>query len=263
MKKYFWMVLVVLVAGCAEMESSSPIPAEKTTAEYAAEFYAAYSVVCIDSMIHYSGEENGSYPATLAFGPPRGAGENAGSLDVFNLGIGQNAIFRHSSVALVDGSGNDFKVFENSFRISTVDNYAWDFGWVEVSPGGADGSDPDTWDWYLLPVVHDLNTNTYNTKEGKSGLVGLEPIVVNYIDNPMDPRTSTAGGDGYDLADAKKILTRDSGNPLHFSLGNTLAQDNVMEIRYIRIFDGSSFLPDGAFGDNGLDVDAICFFNYR
>lgn len=265
--KYLLIIFTTLslfLLSCAD-DGGEEDGSEKTDAEYAAEYLETHQVICADTLVYHSGSENSAFPPEKAFGPPLGQGQNAGSLDVFVVGEGQNAIFSFSSYSLSNGTGPDFKVFENGFLIAgTSSSYSWDLGWLEVSAGNGDPiSDPDSWDWYLLHFQHDGDEdNAQILDSGKIGMVGMLPVITNYIHNPLDPRLDESGGDAFDLDDALHIDNRADGNPMNFILGNSLSEDGISSIRYVRIYDGDSFLPDGQDFSNGVDIDAICSWSY-
>lgn len=220
-------------------------------------FEETYNVECVDTIVHESGTAVTGYEPAKAAGAPKGGGEEAASLDVFVTGEAGVARFSVSGVSLIDSTGADFKVFENPF-IASDGKISWDLGWVEISPGGS--GDASTWPWYLLPVTY---SGGEREKAGKSGMTGMNTVAVHETENRIDPRLTEAGGDAFDLADARKITSRGDGSPLNFITGNSLAADNITEIKYIRVYDGGSHLADGQVFSNGSDIDAICYFNYQ
>ena len=131
------------------------------------------------------------YP-DIVYGPPTGAGENAGSLDVLSLGENGSIVFSFLDIDIIDGEGPDIIIFENSF-----------VGWVE--PGIAEAS-MDGESWTAWPC--DLETY--------EGCIGLEPVLSN-PDNCIDAQDPTvAGGDALDLADIglsqiRYVRIRDAG----------------------------------------------------
>ena len=71
----------------------------------------------IDQVVSYTeGEGAGfgqeDYP-DIVFGPPMGAGPNAGSLDVLSLGMNGEIIVAFEDWIITDGDGVDLIVFEN------------------------------------------------------------------------------------------------------------------------------------------------------
>ncbi|MEC7985445.1 MAG: cell surface protein [Myxococcota bacterium] len=135
----------------------------------------------IDSVVDYvPGEGAGfgqdAYPEII-YGPPMGAGENAGSLDVLSLGEGGHIIVSFRDIDIVDGEGADVIVFENTF-----------IGWAEPAIVYA-SEDGETW--------HAWNCDM-DTEEGCAGMTPVLSHPDNCID-ATDP--SVAGGDAFDLAD--------------------------------------------------------------
>jgi len=154
----------------------------------------------------------------VVLGAPRGAGLSSGSRDVLSLGTG-GSITLALGVAVVDGPGADFVVFENPFRIlGSPTNVFVEPGHVAVSDDG------ETW----VEFPCDGRTAPYR------GCAGLLPVLANVDTNALDPRDpSAAGGDAFDLA----------------SVGVTRA-------RFVRITDAGGGRMDGA-GTDGFDLDAI------
>ena len=217
------------------------------------EYYMRFQTTCVNSILSFSGTEMTGFTHDKAFGPPTGEGLNSASLDVFVIGEDQEAIFYNSTHHAVDKAGNDFKIFENAFQQTNNKLYSWDLGFVEVSINGTQ--------WYGFEPQHDHNTSTISKKIGKSSLIGLEPVITNYIKQPIDPRLSTSGGDGFDLSDAKLITDRTSNNPLTYTYTTSLPSN--AQIKYIKVVDGGSILPDNQVFSNGIDIDAICFMNFQ
>jgi len=130
------------------------------------------------------------YP-DIVYGPPLGAGANAGSLDVLSLGEGGSIVFSFEDLDIIDGDGPDLIIFENPF-----------IGWSEPGIAGA-SIDGETW------VEWACDTETYE------GCVGIHPVL-SHPDNCIDARDpERAGGDPLDLADidldsARYIRIRDA-----------------------------------------------------
>ena len=219
----------------------------------ASEFETLYSTRCIDNLVSHNGTVEAGFPASKAFGPPRGDGQYSGGLDVFVIGEAKEAIFRIQNIRVTNSAGIDFKVFENGFENQqATGTFGWDLGTVEVSF--------DQITWYGFSPQYSGSTTTAT---GKSNLVGLKPVRVNYLNNALPPKWNYAGGDGFDLANAREITNRADGNPLNFTYGNTLADNGITSIRFIKIVDGGTFLSDGIVASNGLDIDAICVFSWQ
>jgi hypothetical protein len=134
------------------------------------------------------------YPEVI-FGPPMGAGENAGGLDVLSLGENGSIVLAFAG-ELHDGDGADLIVFENGFT-----------GWQEpaVVSVSVDGVN-----WVEWPCSYDDVDQVY------VGCAGLSPVL-SHPDNCIDARdASVAGGDAFDLADigmtsARYVRVRDAG----------------------------------------------------
>lgn len=234
--------------------NNSPELTEAEKQSLIQDFYDNYNVRCVDQVISFSGSLLPGFGTEKSFGPPTGQGEFAGSLDIFNIGENGEAIFEVKGYVLENGPNPDFKVFENGFSVSRDTSlFAWDLGTVEVSP--------DLVNWYGFSPAHD-NKDLSEKTPGKINLIGMNPVSVNFINNAIDPRSDEAGGDAFDLDDARLITDRRDGNPLNFVYGNTLSEDNFDRIRYVKVVDGGSFLPDDQVFSNGIDIDAICFFNF-
>lgn len=119
----------------------------------------------------------------IVLGPPRGGGENEGSLDVVSLGNGGSIVLAFRGGGLCDGPGPDFTVFENAFRVAGGDAIFTEVGIVAVS---ADGE-------HFVEFPYDVSTF--------AGLAGRTPVYSNPENgiDPLDPAVS--GGDSFDLAD--------------------------------------------------------------
>ncbi|NQV91109.1 hypothetical protein HQ489_01410 [Candidatus Woesearchaeota archaeon] len=241
MKKITSYILAGFLLGCT---AENPEPVFDAPIEWK-EFYTSYGVRCLDTLVSHSGKEIPAFGSVKSFGPPKGAGQNGGSLDVFVIGEGKEAIFEIQGYTAANQNGIDLKVFENGFE-STSGTYAWDLGTLQVSP--------DNIHWYGFEPKHVPPNNQIT---GKTNLIGLHPVITNYEDNSINPRLDAAGGDGFDLANAKLITDNSSGNPLTFEYGTSLIEN----IRYFKIVDGGSTLPDGQVQSNGVDIDGFCIFN--
>ncbi len=129
------------------------------------------------------------FPLNL-FGPPEGAGELAGSVDVVSLGEGGviTVVFRDNVV--VDGPGDDLVIFENPFYAGAVGGLLFtEYALVQVSGDGKR--------FFEFP----FDTET------AQGLAGQVPVVANSA-NAIDPLSEQAGGDRFDLADVGLAFAR-------------------------------------------------------
>lgn len=193
--------------------------------------FSGYSFA--DTLTEHSGTEIESYSSDKAFNGVYGEGDTAGSLDVFVVGEGEYAVFEWEGKNIINGNGNDFKVFENGFYISgNGERMSLDLGTVQVSRDGIE--------WMSFPV-HYTNLPYENSPIGKFGFVGLEPVFINFDDEKLiHPALNSAGGDAFDLSDA--------------------GIEKGDYIKYIKIIDGSETHPDGQLVSNGIDIDGICAF---
>jgi len=128
----------------------------------------------------------------IVLGPPVGAGDAAGSIDVVSLGL-EGEIVLELGAPAIDGPGVDLLVFENAF-----------IGWVE--PGEVSVSaDGET--WYAFEC---------SDEEPFDGCAGVAPVFSSTA-NDLDPADPTvAGGDQFDLAEvglseAPYVRIRDIG----------------------------------------------------
>ncbi len=123
----------------------------------------------------------------IVLGPPKGAGDAEGSLDVATLGNGGSITLGFDPSAIVDGPGPDFIVFENAFFASgDRDQPFAELATVEVSDDGTT--------FVGFPCT---------AKEAPYGsCAGWHPVYANPDTNSIDPTDpSVAGGDAFDLAD--------------------------------------------------------------
>ena len=116
-------------------------------------------------------------------GPPEGAGELAGSLDVVSLGH-QGALIVKLGQDVIDVDGADLLVFENAF-VSGPRTFVEA---VEV----ALSDDGETWHTFACTA----------DAPAPNGCAGFSPVYANSEENDVDPRDpAVAGGDAFDLAD--------------------------------------------------------------
>ncbi|MBS2017158.1 MAG: hypothetical protein JST00_30005 [Deltaproteobacteria bacterium] len=136
----------------------------------------------------------------IVLGPPVGAGDTRGGLDVVSLGIGGEIVVGFGDNEIVDQPGPDFIVFENAFFAAGDPSIpAADLAEVSVSSDGV------TW-------------KTFPCAPGPSApygaCAGWRPVY-SAPDNGVSPvEVGRAGGDPYDLGDlglasAKLVRIRD------------------------------------------------------
>lgn len=167
-----------------------------------------------------------SMPDVL-FGPPWGAGDRQGGLDVVSLGVGGVVTVGFAPRALVDGPGPDFIVFENAFWVGgdPAQPFA-EPGEVSVSDDGAT--------WKTWPCAA--------TAPPYGACSGWKPVYSNPSNgiSPFDPEK--AGGEAYDLADV-----------------------GLARARYVRVRDVASQTcpadPSKKTNTLGYDLDAIAIVN--
>ncbi len=188
-----------------------------------------------DNVVSHNGREMKSFSKQKAVNGVRGEGDFAGSLDVFVIGEGKEAVFEWKGKKIVNDVGNDIKVFENSFYMRGTDKarMSLDLGLVAVSKDGVD--------WKEFPVSYD-DKQFKNSPSGKEGFVGLSPVYLHWEDNFIDPASDKAGGDAFDLSDA--------------------GVNEGDYIRYVKIIDAGKRYQDGQIGSNGVDIDGICAFHW-
>jgi hypothetical protein len=153
--------------------------------------------VLVDAILAAPGASGtGRGDAALAVNGVRGAGEHAGSLDVYSLPPGDDAwLALDLGGTLRDGPGAELVVFENPFLISGGPRRFMDPLVVEVS---ADGTR-----WLAFP--HDYQAPDearYSWEPGSwRGFAGITPVRLHEEDAPGDPfDAEAAGGDAFDLA---------------------------------------------------------------
>ena len=121
----------------------------------------------------------------IVLGPPEGGGCCMGSLDVVSLGNGGSVVLGFEGNGIEDGPGIDFVVFENAFEIA-----GGTFAEVATVAVSDDGQT-----WHAFPCEA--------TEAPWDSCAGVAPVYLTAADvaedGTFDP--STAGGDGFDLAD--------------------------------------------------------------
>lgn len=135
----------------------------------------------------------------IVLGPPHGAGDAQGSLDVVSLGTGGEIVLELGRAA-TDGPGPDLVVFENAFVVGTI-TFA-EPGIVAVSDDGES--------WATFPCDPEASPDY-------PGCAGVSPVYADPDENDIDPTDpAAAGGDAFDLADvglerARFVRIRDAG----------------------------------------------------
>ncbi len=187
---------------------------------------ASASASFVDEIVSFTpGTQAGFGQAELPaiiLGPPEGAGDLQGSLDVLALGNGGEIVVRFMEAVICDGAGPDFTIFENAFHAGGLAGPVFaEVGIVAVSQDGET--------FFEFP---------YDAGE-LTGFAGLSPVH-SHPDNDIDPLDpAVSGGDSFDLAD----------------LGLAWAA-------YVRITDPGASIPDPGNivppgNSAGFDLDAI------
>ena len=163
----------------------------------------------------------------IVLGPPVGAGDGQGGLDVVSLGSGGTIVLSFEPNAIVDGPGVDFIVFENAFfAAGNPDRPTAEVGEVSVSEDGVT--------WTAFPCTS--NKAPFGTCAGWHPVYSSPKSCI----SPVDP--ALAGGDGFDL---KAV--------------------GVTHARYVRVVDRSMGTcptdPSQKLTTNGFDLDAISIVN--
>ncbi len=141
----------------------------------------------------------------IVLGPPYGAGDGAGSLDVLSLGREGVIVLELTDIGVVDGEGVDLLVFENPFSGFT------ERGEVSVSEDGTT--------WRKFPCA------ATDAEAGYPGCAGVQPVFANPEAGISATEPAVAGGDGFDLgalgvARARFVRIRDTGtNTYGFGAG--------------------------------------------
>lgn len=135
----------------------------------------------------------------VVLGPPVGAGDMRGGTDVVSLGRFGRICLAFDDVAIVDGPGPDFIVFENAFYAAGTSTLWAELGEVSVSDDGVT--------YHTFPC----------TQQGPpyTGCAGWNPVYSRPGGIAPDD-VLHAGGDDFDLADiavtrARFVCIRDLG----------------------------------------------------
>jgi hypothetical protein len=125
----------------------------------------------------------------VALGPPRGKGEQAGSLHVVSLGLGGEIVLGFGERAISDEPGPDFIVFENAFWPGGDPSQVYaELGEIAVSQDG------ETWHTFRCDREGD-GEGSFPGCAGATPTQKYDPLDV----LPLDAERT--GGDAFDLAD--------------------------------------------------------------
>lgn len=158
----------------------------------------------------------------VLYGPPEGAGDLEGGLDVLTLGVGGVLELGFAPRTIEDRPGPDFVVFENAFYAGgDPANPAADPAEVSVSDDGVT--------WHAFPCTA--------TAYPYGACAGAKPVYASTASGIPATDVARAGGDAYDLADV-----------------------GLARARYVRIVDRSTLTcpaGPGAPTNLGFDLDAV------
>ncbi len=168
----------------------------------------------------------------VVLGPPEGAGDRQGGLDVLSLGVGGSITLSFEADPIVDGAGPDFLVFENAFYLggNTQKPFA-ELATVSVSEDGVT--------WSTFPC-----TALPSDPPPYGACAGWRPVLSSTSNglSPFDP--TKGGGDPFDLAD----------------LG-------VKRARFVRIVDRGlgecPANPSQKLSTGGFDLDAVASIHHE
>lgn len=192
---------------------------------------------------------NPSDEAERAVNGVRGAGQRAGSFDVYSLGFDRPFVTLglSSERVLVDGPGDDFVVFENPFKVSPT-YFFMDPLIVSVSHDGLSFVDFPHRYLFEVPTRYSADPQFWQ------GFAGLVPVTFNQADEGihlLDAFGAAAGGDRFDLAS--------------LPAENLVAQQVWQQgVRFVRLTwahtvtnpqTGSPYPADSA--SNGSDIDGV------
>ncbi|HCP45439.1 MAG TPA: hypothetical protein DIU15_05325 [Deltaproteobacteria bacterium] len=166
-----------------------------------------YPAAAASELVEAPGDTGvGFFKATNATNGVFGGGLAAGSQDTFSLGyiegVNNYVVIGWGDFWAVNGPGVDFVVFENAFEVSPGVRFM-DHAVIYLSLDG------ETW----VPFPHDYTApdeTVYSMDPDHwQGFAGVEPVLLNELNNPVDPFDSLhAGGDAFDLD-----LLPDDGGP--------------------------------------------------
>jgi len=213
-----------LLVGCGSAEELVPRSADAGIAgtEAAVASPVRYATKVVSYTKGVKGGFNEDKLPNIVLGPPVGGGCCAGSLDVLSLGDGGEIVVGFD-VAIVDGDGADFVVFENPFEP------AGDPTSVLAEPAEVSVSE-DGVTWTAFPCT--ATTYPYGS------CAGWHPVYAT-AESPIDPLDpARAGGDAFDLS----------------TIG-------VKRARFVRIRDMNRRFP-AASPTAGFDLDGVAVLHF-
>jgi Putative Ig domain len=212
----------------------------------------------------YSYFDEETFISSRALGAPEGGGSYMGSYDVVSLQAKENdgnppcggtIVVRFTDNIVVDGSGDDFTVFENVFYLDGNEKTRFmEPAIVYVSQDGIQ--------YYRFPCNYVLHTfsngdiNYFNPYSYSSGFAGVNPVFSN-SGSPDPTNPSVSGGDSFDLEDIggltwiQYIKIKSTGDDW---LTDDDGHDKIRHIKDLGACSGT--------GSSGFDLDAVSAVNY-
>lgn len=211
-----------------------------------------------DEVVEAPGDTGeGTGDATHSIDGVHGGGEgSANTSDVFSIGYNEGTdnyiVLSWSGRTVLNGTGTDFVVFENSFLIGAGPDCFMDQVVVQLSRDGIN--------WVSFPHDYTAEDETEYSSDPSmwQGFAGIRPVLYNEDSNPVDPFDPLlSGGDHFDLDDLP---------------GDTESEAIKEEgFRYLKLITAPTlFNPDT--GDyyvsdpisNGADIDGVMarYFSY-
>lgn len=199
------LAAAALAVGCDAASSATPTDAV-TTADAGADSAPKGIDPFVDRVVSFkpgaaAGYGQNAMPGVV-YGPPHGAGDQAGSLDVVSLGQDGEIVVAFDDLMAVDGPGPDFIVFENPFA-GFIER-----GVVSVSSDGVQ--------WYTFPCQPGANSPGKAPPAAAERCAGTHPVYSSPANQIPATDPLVSGGDAFDLAElgvqsARYVRIRDTG----------------------------------------------------
>lgn len=176
--------IAILLLGCVDRYTITPTDGGAE----ASIRVASQNATLVTEVVGVTGTDT-----TRATNGVRGGGDRQGSLDVYSLDYSPNSSLTFSlPCVLRDRPGNEIAVFENAFTV----NEDYTFMDPVVVEGSSDGVE-------FVPFAHSYRgePGRYSARaQDWQGFAGVHPVLLNVDNNAVDPFSSNAGGDTFDLA---------------------------------------------------------------
>ncbi|EMY62092.1 LIC_13355 family lipoprotein [Leptospira terpstrae] len=215
-----------------------------------------------DTVVSANSNVSGFNDSSKAINGICGGGDLSGSLDVYALnltGAGATLVLSWGGKTVKNIAGNDFIVYENSFRVTeSNDRYAFDPMVVQVSFNGTN---------YCGFDISGFNSSVADSNKISSwpGFGGLRPVLYNMSSNPLSLEqlfTSTGsgfllgGGDGFNIDDLITNVSCDT---------TVLNNIKTLGFKFIKMTSASAVTdPNTGLGyvyphsyNNGSDIDGV------